>query len=196
MSDVLEYFVRERAVDDMKKKALIITLSVIGSIVLLIAIGFGILFLSGNTITTARCIVTDGGTLYMVYDERPVKLNYGKDTDYQTGDELLIIHNTAFAECYPEQCSAFFIMKVSDGTAADVPQHAFDVLSSLRVDSNGTPLEFFLKQNVENYNFEGHDEITGWFGAREYLGSEYEKITGPFNGFTRYLEICVINYHN
>ncbi len=162
----------------MKKKGLIITLSIVGAIILLVAIGFGILFLSGNQITTARCIVTDNGTLYMVYDERPIRLNYSKKHDYKTGEELLVIHQSAFAESYPEQCKAYLILKVGNGTAADVPQHAFDVLNSLRVDSNGTPLEFFLKQNVENYNFEGHDEITGWFGAREYLGSEYEKITG------------------
>ncbi len=108
----------------MKKKILIIALSVI----LLMAIGAGILFFGGNQITIARCIVTDSGTLYMVFDERPIKLNYEKDVNYQTGDKLLIVHSTAFAESYPEQASVAFIIKIGSGTAEDIPQKAFEAI--------------------------------------------------------------------
>ncbi len=162
----------------MKKKSLITILSVFGAIILLVAIAFGIILLSGNQIiTVARCIVADNGALYMVYDERPIKLNYSNETDYLTGDKLLIVHQSSFSESDPEQCRAYFVIKVGDGTATDVPQHALDVLCSIEDSMNGKSIEFFIKQNVENYNFSSFDEISGWFGAREYLGSEYEKIT-------------------
>ena len=37
-------------------------------------------------------------------------------------------------------------------------------------------LEFEIAQKVEESDFEGHDEIYGWFGAREFLGKEYKAI--------------------
>lgn len=163
----------------MKKKGLIVALSVVGAIILFAAIVAGVLLLSGNNVTTARCIVTDDGTLYMVCDERPIQLNYGKETDFKTGDKLLIVYSTAFAESYPEQTRAAFIVKLSGGTARDVPQRAFDVLYSLGDGLSGKALDFRITQNVENYSFEGFDEIYGWFGAREYLGRGYKKIAGP-----------------
>ena len=43
-----------------------------------------------------------------------------------------------------------------------------------------TDLEFWITENVEGVDFSGHDEITGWFGAREYLGSGYEKLTDEY----------------
>lgn len=41
---------------------------------------------------------------------------------------------------------------------------------------DNTPLEFWITENVKGIDFSSHDEITGWFGAREYLGSDYKKI--------------------
>ena len=112
----------------MKKKGLIIALSVIGAIVALALIMFAVVLFSGNQITVARCIVTENGSLYMVYDDRPIHLNYDKDTDYEIGDKLLIIHQSVFAESYPEQTRAYFIMKLSSGSTEDIPQSAIDVL--------------------------------------------------------------------
>ncbi len=39
----------------------------------------------------------------MVYDERPVYLSFNGDKEYETGDNLLIVHQSAFAESYSEQ---------------------------------------------------------------------------------------------
>lgn len=39
-----------------------------------------------------------------------------------------------------------------------------------------TNLEFWIGQDVANYDFSGHDEVYGWFGAREYLGSGYNML--------------------
>lgn len=112
----------------MKKKGLTITLSVIGAVVALVLILLAVIILTGNQISIARCIVADNGSLYMVYDDSPVHLNYNKDTDYRTGDKLLIVHQSAFAESYPEQTRAYFIMKIGSGSEEDIPQKAFDVL--------------------------------------------------------------------
>ena len=37
-------------------------------------------------------------------------------------------------------------------------------------------LEFWIAENVELEDFSGHDEIAGWFGAWEYLGTGYHAV--------------------
>ena len=159
-------------------------LIVIVAVLALALLGFVMLFLSGNQITIARCIVTENGSLYMVYDERPVHISAGDEKDYQTGDKLLIVHASAFAESYPEQARTIFVMKIGSGTKDDIPQKALDVLTETgNVVSgempNDTSLEFWITEDVKGQDWTGHDEIYGWMGAREFLGSGYKKNEDP-----------------
>lgn len=162
------------------KKGVKIAVIIIAAVLVFALVGLVIIFLSGNQITVARCIVTENGSLYMVYDERPVRISAGEDRDYQTGDKLLIIHATAFAESYPEQARAVFVMKIGSGTKDDIPQKALDVLTETGNTVSGempknTSLEFWITEDVKDYDWTGHDEIYGWMGAREFLGSRYKK---------------------
>ena len=109
----------------MKNKKWLIPVAIILAILVLTV---SVVFLSGIQFTVARCIVTDNDSLYMVYDDRPIHLTYDKDIDCQTGDNLLIVHKSAFAESYPEQTIAYFVMKIGSGSKDDIPQKAFDVL--------------------------------------------------------------------
>ena len=97
-------------------------------IAVILVLATAVVFLSGNQFTVARCVVTDNDSLYMVYKDRPVRLAYDNDTDYQTGDRLLILHRSAFAESYPEQTKAYFIVKIGSGSKDDISQKVFDVL--------------------------------------------------------------------
>ena len=162
------------------KKGVKIAVIIIAAVLALALVGVAIIFLSGNQITVARCIVTENGSLYMVYDERPVRISAGEDRDYQTGDKLLIVHATAFAESYPEQARAVFVMKIGSGTKEDIPQKALDVLTETGNTVSGempkdTTLEFWITEDVKDRDWTGHDEIYGWMGAREFLGSAYKK---------------------
>ena len=162
------------------KKGVKIAVIIIAAVLALALVGVAIIFLSGNQITVARCIVTENGSLYMVYDERPVRISAGEDRDYQTGDKLLIVHATAFAESYPEQARAVFVMKIGSGTKEDIPQKAIDVLTETGNTVSGempkdTTLEFWITEDVKDRDWTGHDEIYGWMGAREFLGSAYKK---------------------
>ena len=162
------------------KKGVKIAVIIIAAVLALALVGLSIIFLSGNQITVARCIVTENGSLYMVYDERPVRISAGDDRDYQTGDKLLIIHANAFAESYPEQARAVFVMKIGSGTKEDIPQKALDVLTETGNTVSGempknTSLEFWITEDVKDFDWSGHDEIYGWMGAREFLGSGYKK---------------------
>lgn len=112
----------------MKKKSIKIIAITFGAILAIVLIGLAIIFLNGNQFTVARCIVTENGSLYMVYDDSPVKLNYDGGKEYKTGDKLLIVHQSAFAESYPEQTRTYFVMKLGSGTLEDIPQKALDVL--------------------------------------------------------------------
>ena len=40
-----------------------------------------------------------------------------------------------------------------------------------------TDLEFWVTQDVADVDFSEHEEIFGWFGAREYLGKGYKAVT-------------------
>lgn len=166
------------------KKGIKTTVIIIAAVLALALLGIAVLFLSGNQITVARCIVTENGGLYMVYDERPVRISAGEDKNYQTGDKLLIVHASAFAESYPEQARTVFVMKIGSGTKEDIPQKALDVLTETGNTVSGempktTSLEFWITEDVKDRDWTGHDEIYGWMGAREFLGSGYKKNEDP-----------------
>ena len=138
------------------KKGVRIAIIIIAAILALALVGLAIIFLSDNQITVARCIVTENGSLYMVYDERPVRISAGEDRDYQTGDKLLIVHATAFAESYPEQARAVFVMKIGSGTKKDIPQKALDVLTQTGNAVAGempkdTTLEFWITEDMKHH---------------------------------------------
>ena len=166
------------------KKGIKTAVIIIAAVLALALLGIAVLFLSGNQITVARCIVTENGGLYMVYDERPVRISAGEDENYQTGDKLLIVHASAFAESYPEQARTVFVMKIGSGTKEDIPQKALDVLTETGNTVSGempknTSLEFWITEDVKDRDWTGHDEIYGWMGAREFLGSGYKKNEDP-----------------
>ena len=110
------------------KKVLLIQIAV--AVAMLCILGA---FFSSNKITVARCVVTDNGSLYMAYnDEKPVLLSGKVDgRKFNTGDKLLIVHSTAFAESYPEQTRATLIIRLSPGTKNDGPQTVLDILDGL-----------------------------------------------------------------
>ena len=166
------------------KKGIKPAVIIIAAVLALALLGIAVLFLSGNQITVARCIVTENGGLYMVYDERPVRISAGEDKNYQTGDKLFIVHASAFAESYPEQARTVFVMKIGSGTKEDIPQKALDVLTETGNTVSGempknTSLEFWITEDVKDRDWTGHDEIYGWMGAREFLGSGYKKNEDP-----------------
>ncbi len=69
---------------------------------------------------TVRCYVSEGGSVYMLYHDRLVKLNYKSEIELDTGDEIFVIFRSSFAESFPEQTKAHFIIKVADGTRQDL----------------------------------------------------------------------------
>lgn len=111
-----------------KKKIKAVLYVILGALLVAVTV-IALTFLSGNRVTVARCIVTENGSLYMVYDGRPVQLNYEGNVDCKTGDRLFIVHSTAFAESWPEQTRAVLVIKLSRGDESDVPENAFDIFS-------------------------------------------------------------------
>ena len=111
----------------MKKKIFCIALA---AALLMVAAGLCIL-LSGNEFTVARCVVTEGGGVYMVYDGRPVLLCGANGANYGTGDRLWILHATAFAESDPEQVRTVFALRIGDGERADIPASVIEILTDL-----------------------------------------------------------------
>lgn len=71
------------------------------------------------------------------------------------------------------------LLVIGIGTEKDIPKNAIGALietgNCSEVMPEDTTLEFWITDNVEGFNFTNHDEISGWIGAREYLGSSYQK---------------------
>lgn len=111
----------------MKKKIFCIALAAS----LLVAAGGLCLLLSGNEFTVARCIVTDGGGVYMVHHDCPVLLTSLGDRDFQTGDKLLVLHANVFADSYPQQARTVFILRIGRGSRADIPESALKIFTEL-----------------------------------------------------------------
>lgn len=42
---------------------------------------------------------------------------------------------------------------------------------------DGTNLEFWLAEDVSDYDFSDYYEVPGWFGAREYYGRDYQPVS-------------------
>ena len=105
--------------------------AVAAAVLVLTAAGAVTLLLSGNEWTVARCVVTEAGSVYMVYDGRPVLLTSLGERDYRTGDQLLILHASAFAESYPEQVRTVLTIRIGRGSRADIPADVMGILTGL-----------------------------------------------------------------
>ncbi len=176
------------------KKSIKITLIVIGALVAVVLLTFAVIYLSGNKITIARCVPTENGGIYMVYHDRPVHLNYGKDIGCEIGDKFLIIHSSAFAESYPEQTRTAFMMKISEGKIEDIPDKVFKTLyetgNDVKYNENNisfvidTPTKALESRFAAEYlTYKGYDalkvgpvEIEYWLGRYGNIGFAYPSV--------------------
>ena len=52
-------------------------------------------------------------------------------------------------------------------------------------------LEFWITENVDNYDWTGHDEIYGWMGAREFLDKRYHSVLDEYGNMQVHPEYYV-----
>ena len=91
-------------------------------------------FSKNLTISTARCIVTKQNCM-MVLDNSPIGMSnqsWDKELfeDLDTGDKILVVHD-GIAESYPGQKGAYFILRLAEGSIADVPVQVIEALEAL-----------------------------------------------------------------
>ena len=91
---------------------------------------FAFFYFGGVRVAVAPCIVSENGSLFMEYYGRPVRLNGNFRGEFETGDKILVLCQSAFAESYPEQTRAHFVFCLSKGTET-VSQRVLDSLSEL-----------------------------------------------------------------
>lgn len=127
------------------------------------------LYFTGKVVEVYResCLleVTDKGTsLFSLGDKIDVHTDLEDCPQYTMGDYLKISFDGLVAESYPPQ--------IHGVTAVSKLERAENAASE-KMPPN-TTLEFWITENVKDYDWSGHDEIYGWFGAREFLGSGYK----------------------
>ena len=76
--------------------------------------------------------------------------------------------NVFTVECSEEEMNELFdiiesVLGTESAISSDMPKN--------------TTLEFWITENVKEQDWTGYDEIYGWMGEREFLGSAYKKNT-------------------
>ena len=107
------------------------TVGVLAIFLCLALCAVGTWFERGLSVTTGRCVVSDGGTVLLVVEEgysegMPVTLSYQgsqKDPfdDWSTGDLVTVVHGR-IAESYPGQAQAYFCWHREDGSRSDISE--------------------------------------------------------------------------
>lgn len=129
----------------------------------------------------------DGYVPYGSVSQKPMLYPYFDRLTIRSGDSIRRINGIGNSciitdgENYKKFSKAFNkildILRSSEEWKA-LPEFDLDEEMRILIDSRkpiGEGLDFYLKQDVKDYDFSEFDEIFGWFGAREFLGREYKK---------------------
>ncbi|MBQ8683944.1 MAG: hypothetical protein IJ518_05455 [Clostridia bacterium] len=84
--------------------------------------------MSGKAVSVGRFISGDNGTCFVVLDNRPVQVHHIGAAGCTVGDKVLVMHQNVFAESWPEQTKGYCILRLSEGTQADIPEDVWTVL--------------------------------------------------------------------
>lgn len=83
-------------------------------------------------LTVGRCLTADNGSVMLIDGNSPIVLS-GKDflfRNLNTGDQILVVHD-GVAESFPAQTRAYLVIRLSDGTEADIPAEVVSQLTEL-----------------------------------------------------------------
>lgn len=118
----------------MKKNKWNILFGILAGIFLVAAIGIGTMLDRGYGISTGRYLEARGGEALLIIQNSPIEMHNRTDVDLfenlDTGDEILVFHD-GVAESYPGQTSVHIVIKLGDGTIADIPQQVIEQLTEL-----------------------------------------------------------------
>ena len=109
---------------------------VIASVILILGILI-LINMNGKVFTKGRCVVAASGSVLWIDDSgSPIVLsNRTEDKNIfeglSTGDEILILRQTAIAESYPGQVGIYYCKKLSDGSESDIPVQTLESLREL-----------------------------------------------------------------
>ncbi|MBQ3534282.1 MAG: hypothetical protein IJA56_03885 [Clostridia bacterium] len=116
----------------MKRKVLLLLLC--GLLVVTTAC-IGVMTANSMGIRVGRCLKADNGNCLLLMEHSPVVLSNHTLADnifnrYQTGDLLLVLHD-GIQETYPGRTAAYLTLRLSRGTAAEIPRAIIDALAEL-----------------------------------------------------------------
>jgi len=85
--------------------------------------------------SVGRCLVADNGSYMFIDGNSPIVMSNRKDKEgmfagLETGDKILLLHD-GIAESYPARTGAYWCMKLTDGTQADIPEQVTEELTEL-----------------------------------------------------------------
>lgn len=118
----------------MKKKKLLIFVAVIILIPILFFCILTTLADKGYGISKGRYLEAKNGQPILILDNSPIQLSDRKNKisfeRFDIGDEILVVHD-GIEESYPGRTAVYAVLKLSDGTADDIPQTVINSLVEL-----------------------------------------------------------------
>ncbi len=120
----------------MKKKLWRIPLMILGVLLALVIVFVVVLQIQGRIIQHGRYLETKNGGAMFIDNNSPTALSNPTNRDIfkglTTGDEILLLRSNVTLESYPGQTSAYWAIKLRDGTRDDIPAGVIEQLIQLQ----------------------------------------------------------------
>lgn len=118
-----------------KKKILIIVISILASILIIIAGAFAFIIYKGYGITVGRLLIAENDTYMLIDENSPIVMSTKNDKEkffnnIETGDKIFVIHS-GVDETYPAHTGAYLCIKLEDGSVSDINSEVLLQLSEM-----------------------------------------------------------------
>ncbi len=120
----------------MKKMIWRIPVAILGVLLVLAIALVAFMEIKGWIVQQGRYLETKSGGAMLIYGNSPTELHNPTGRDLfeglTTGDKILVVRSNVTLESYPEQTTAYAVIKLRDGTIEDIPKGVIEQLTELQ----------------------------------------------------------------
>ena len=119
----------------MKTKVLRLALIIIGSLLVVLALIIALMAHKSLSFSSGRYLLADNGADIFILGNSPIVMSNRTENEnmfsrLDTGDKILVLHD-GVAESYPGKTGAYFVLKLGNGSRADIKSSVLESLSRL-----------------------------------------------------------------
>ncbi len=114
-----------------KKRSWTLTMTVLSTVLALVAIGIGFIAVKGIGISTGRYLEAKNGAAMIVIGNSPIRISGDLNFDkLDTGDEIWLAHDD-IQETYPGGTKGYMVVKLGEGSETDIPKEVIEILTEM-----------------------------------------------------------------